>query len=50
MTIRGSFYTKAEYQELLYSGIFNLVSDTKQKRIKLLTPCIKKPKELWSGK
>ncbi|XP_033101512.1 DNA-directed RNA polymerase I subunit RPA1-like [Anneissia japonica] len=45
MTVRGRFYTRDQYQQL----IFNAMTD-KRGHVKLLPPAIIKPKELWSGK
>ncbi|XP_071952689.1 DNA-directed RNA polymerase I subunit RPA1-like [Antedon mediterranea] len=45
MTVRGRFYTKAQYQQL----VFNAMTD-KSGHVKLLRPAIIKPKQLWSGK
>lgn len=45
MTLRGSFYTKADYQQLVFQAL------SKHKgTIKLLPPTILKPVVLWSGK
>lgn len=45
MTIRGCFFTKAQYTELVYRGLTD-----KRGRIKLLPPAILKPEQLWTGK
>ncbi|XP_045594086.1 DNA-directed RNA polymerase I subunit RPA1 isoform X2 [Procambarus clarkii] len=45
LTMRGKFFSKEDYQQLVYTGL----SDHKE-RIKTLPPAIIKPKELWSGK
>ena len=45
LTIRGRFFTKGDYQELLYSSLSFLNA-----YIKTLPPAIIKPKKLWSGK
>ncbi|KAG0711590.1 DNA-directed RNA polymerase I subunit RPA1 [Chionoecetes opilio] len=45
ITMRGKFFNRADYQQLVYSGI----SDTKA-RIKTLPPTLLKPQQLWSGK
>nr|XP_042902443.1 DNA-directed RNA polymerase I subunit RPA1 isoform X2 [Parasteatoda tepidariorum] len=45
ITMRGRFFCKEDYHELLYSAMsFN------KKRLKLLPPTILKPQVLWSGK
>lgn len=38
-------FSRDEYQQLIYNGLID-----KSGRIKLLPPCILKPKRLWSGK
>lgn len=45
MTIRGCFFTRVQYTELVYRGLTD-----KQGRIKLLPPAILKPEQLWTGK
>ncbi|KAL2077653.1 hypothetical protein ACEWY4_027157 [Coilia grayii] len=45
MTIRGCFFTRDQYTELVYRGITDKVG-----RIKLLHPAILKPCPLWTGK
>ncbi|KAM3613299.1 uncharacterized protein V6R79_023616 [Siganus canaliculatus] len=45
MTIRGCFFTRNQYIELVYRGLTD-----KQGRIKLLPPAILKPQHLWTGK
>lgn len=45
MTIRGCFFTRVQYVELVYRGLTD-----KQGRIKLLPPAILKPQQLWTGK
>ncbi|XP_077434020.1 DNA-directed RNA polymerase I subunit RPA1 isoform X1 [Vanacampus margaritifer] len=45
MTIRGCFFTKDEYTELVYRGLTD-----KPGRIKLIQPAILKPQKLWTGK
>ncbi|KAM9833161.1 DNA-directed RNA polymerase I subunit RPA1 isoform 2-T2 [Syngnathus typhle] len=45
MTIRGSFFTRDQYTELVYRGLTD-----KQGRVKLLRPAILKPQKLWTGK
>ncbi|KAG7161070.1 DNA-directed RNA polymerase I subunit RPA1-like [Homarus americanus] len=45
LTMRGKFFAREDYQQLIYTGL----SDQSE-RIKLLPPAIIKPKKLWSGK
>ncbi|KAG8453360.1 hypothetical protein GDO86_000118, partial [Hymenochirus boettgeri] len=45
MTIRGCFFTREQYMELVYRGLTD-----KQGRVKTLPPAILKPCRLWSGK
>ncbi|KAK7895603.1 hypothetical protein WMY93_020928 [Mugilogobius chulae] len=45
MTIRGCFFTRDQYTELVYRGLTD-----KQGRVKLLPPAILKPHPLWTGK
>lgn len=45
MTIRGCFFTKDQYTELVYRGLTD-----KPGRVKLLPPAILKPQRLWTGK
>ncbi|XP_034545146.1 DNA-directed RNA polymerase I subunit RPA1 [Notolabrus celidotus] len=45
MTIRGCFFTRAQYTELVYRGLTD-----KPGRVKLLPPAILKPQPLWTGK
>ena len=45
MTIRGRFFSKAEYQQHVFSAL-----DDFPGRIKVLPPAILKPQQLWSGK
>lgn len=45
LTIRGQFFTKGDYQELLYGALSFL-----NKPLKLVPPAIQKPEMLWSGK
>uniref|UniRef100_A0A3B4EPZ8 DNA-directed RNA polymerase subunit n=1 Tax=Pundamilia nyererei TaxID=303518 RepID=A0A3B4EPZ8_9CICH len=45
MTIRGCFFTKDQYTELVYRGLTD-----KPGRVKLLPPAILKPQQLWTGK
>ncbi|KAM4708710.1 DNA-directed RNA polymerase I subunit RPA1 isoform 2-T2 [Discoglossus pictus] len=45
MTIRGCFFTREQYMELVYRGLTD-----KQGRVKTLPPAILKPYALWTGK
>nr|CAG4649915.1 EOG090X00BV [Sida crystallina] len=45
LTIRGRFFNRADYMQLVYAGLGKHCSDTK-----LLPPAIIKPVPLWSGK
>ncbi|XP_012587032.1 PREDICTED: DNA-directed RNA polymerase I subunit RPA1 isoform X2 [Condylura cristata] len=45
MTIRGCFFTREHYMELVYRGLIDKVG-----RVKLLPPAILKPYPLWTGK
>ncbi|XP_062281970.1 DNA-directed RNA polymerase I subunit RPA1 [Scomber scombrus] len=45
MTIRGCFFTRDQYHELVYRGLTD-----KPGRVKLLPPAIFKPQCLWTGK
>ena len=45
MTIRGCFFSKDQYTELVYRGLTDKVG-----RVKLLPPAIIKPHPLWTGK
>lgn len=45
MTIRGCFFTRDQYMELVYRGLTD-----KTGRVKTLPPAIMKPCKLWSGK
>ncbi|KAM4586026.1 LOW QUALITY PROTEIN: DNA-directed RNA polymerase I subunit RPA1 [Fundulus diaphanus] len=45
MTIRGCFFTKDQYTELVYRGLTDRAG-----RVKLLPPTILKPQQLWTGK
>uniref|UniRef100_A0A1A9WHW6 DNA-directed RNA polymerase subunit n=1 Tax=Glossina brevipalpis TaxID=37001 RepID=A0A1A9WHW6_9MUSC len=45
LSIRGRFFNREDYQQLVFQGLFNLKKD-----IKLLPPAIIKPLQLWSGK
>ncbi|XP_040191174.1 DNA-directed RNA polymerase I subunit RPA1 [Rana temporaria] len=45
MTIRGCFFTREQYMELVYRGLTD-----KSGRVKTLPPAILKPYKLWTGK
>ena len=45
MTLRGRFFERGEYQQLVYGALVDVPG-----RIKLLPPAISKPRLLWSGK
>jgi DNA-directed RNA polymerase I subunit RPA1 len=45
MTLRGRFFERGEYQQLVYGALVDLPG-----RIRLLPPAIRKPRLLWSGK
>lgn len=45
MSLRGAFFTKADYQQLVFQALAN-----RKGKIKLLPPTILKPVVLWSGK
>lgn len=45
LSMRGKFYNKADYHELVYQAL-----GYKAMHIKLLNPAMLKPKVLWSGK
>ncbi|KAM5228128.1 DNA-directed RNA polymerase I subunit RPA1 isoform 2-T2 [Ctenodactylus gundi] len=45
MTIRGCFFTREQYMELVYRGLTDKVG-----RVKLSPPAILKPFPLWTGK
>ncbi|CAH2048406.1 unnamed protein product, partial [Iphiclides podalirius] len=45
MSIRGAFFTKSDYQQLVFQALAN-----RKGEIKLLPPTILKPVMLWSGK
>uniref|UniRef100_A0A8C6DK03 DNA-directed RNA polymerase subunit n=1 Tax=Moschus moschiferus TaxID=68415 RepID=A0A8C6DK03_MOSMO len=45
MTIRGCFFTREQYMELVYRGLTDKVG-----RVKLFAPAILKPFPLWTGK
>ncbi|XP_043918265.1 DNA-directed RNA polymerase I subunit RPA1 [Protopterus annectens] len=45
MTIRGCFFTREEYMELVYRGLTD-----KKGRVKTVSPAIMKPCQLWTGK
>ncbi|XP_007952293.1 DNA-directed RNA polymerase I subunit RPA1 [Orycteropus afer afer] len=45
MTIRGCFFTREQYMELVYRGLTDKVG-----RVKIFPPAILKPFPLWTGK
>ncbi|MGH0173736.1 UNVERIFIED_CONTAM: hypothetical protein FKN15_066387 [Acipenser sinensis] len=45
MTIRGCFFTRDQYMELVYRGLTD-----KRGKVKMLPPAIVKPYPLWTGK
>uniref|UniRef100_A0A1A7WFT6 DNA-directed RNA polymerase subunit n=1 Tax=Iconisemion striatum TaxID=60296 RepID=A0A1A7WFT6_9TELE len=45
MTIRGCFFTRDQYTQLVYRGLTDKVG-----RVKLLPPAVLKPQHLWTGK
>ncbi|XP_041048418.1 DNA-directed RNA polymerase I subunit RPA1 [Carcharodon carcharias] len=45
MTIRGRFFTREQYMELVYRGLTD-----KKGRVKILQPAMIKPYPLWTGK
>ncbi|KNC79596.1 hypothetical protein SARC_08015 [Sphaeroforma arctica JP610] len=45
LTSRGTYLTKEQYQQLLYSAFPNVAC-----RIETVPPCVVKPRQLWSGK
>ncbi|XP_060699719.1 DNA-directed RNA polymerase I subunit RPA1 isoform X2 [Hemiscyllium ocellatum] len=45
MTIRGRFFTREQYMELVYRGLTD-----KKGRVKILQPAVLKPYPLWTGK
>uniref|UniRef100_A0A1A8BJ34 DNA-directed RNA polymerase subunit n=1 Tax=Nothobranchius kadleci TaxID=1051664 RepID=A0A1A8BJ34_NOTKA len=45
MTIRGCFFTRDQYTQLVYRGLTD-----KAGRVKLLPPAVFKPQRLWTGK
>ncbi|KAG0308698.1 hypothetical protein BGZ98_007169 [Dissophora globulifera] len=50
MTLRGSFFDRAEYQHLLYGALRPEVDNTGNGKILTLPPTIWKPVPLWTGK
>jgi DNA-directed RNA polymerase beta' subunit len=47
MTVRGAFFEKTDYHNLVINSIERFFGG---KRIKFLPPAIFKPKQLWTGK
>uniref|UniRef100_A0A8D0GCB4 DNA-directed RNA polymerase subunit n=1 Tax=Sphenodon punctatus TaxID=8508 RepID=A0A8D0GCB4_SPHPU len=45
MTIRGCFFTREQYMELVYRGLTD-----KKGRVKILPAAMMKPQQLWTGK
>ena len=45
MTLRGRFFSRGEYQQLVFGALNDFPG-----RIKLFPPAIQKPQQLWSGK
>jgi len=45
MTMRGSFFTRENYQQLLFGSLPDACTE-----ILTVPPCIMKPQALWSGK
>ncbi|KAG0254618.1 hypothetical protein DFQ27_006746 [Actinomortierella ambigua] len=50
MTLRGQFFTREEYQYLLYGALRPEVDHTGDGKILTVHPTIIKPVQLWSGK
>jgi len=50
MTKRDTFFTKGEFQQLLYSCLRPEDEHTSSERIVLVPPAIMKPRKLWTGK
>ncbi|KAI8987844.1 hypothetical protein BDF20DRAFT_814125 [Mycotypha africana] len=50
MTARDTFFTKDEYQQLLYGSLRPEVDGTGGGKIRTLPPTIFKPQALWTGK
>ncbi|KAJ9577716.1 hypothetical protein L9F63_005709, partial [Diploptera punctata] len=45
LSLRGNFFTREEYHQMVYQGLHSKLTD-----IELLPPAILKPKKLWTGK
>jgi len=45
LTVRGRMLNRMDYQQLVFQALSHVEGD-----IKLLPPCMLKPKLLWSGK
>jgi len=45
MTVRGRFFNRADYQQLVYGALIDFPGE-----IKIVPPAIWKPVPLWSGK
>ncbi|KAF9387865.1 hypothetical protein CPB97_001922 [Podila verticillata] len=50
MTIRGTFFSRSEYQHLLYGSLRPEIDGTGNGKILTLPPTIWKPVPLWTGK
>ncbi|KAF9582603.1 hypothetical protein BGW38_010985 [Lunasporangiospora selenospora] len=50
MTLRGTFFSRAEYQHLLYGALRPEIDNTGNGRIVTLPPTVWKPVPLWTGK
>lgn len=44
--MRIDLFDRSDYQQLVY----NAIGSNSRRKIRLLPPCIWKPKQLWSGK
>jgi DNA-directed RNA polymerase I subunit RPA1 len=50
ITMRDTFFTRYQFQQLLYVAIWNLFYDVPITRIEVVPPAILKPRQLWTGK
>lgn len=51
LTMKGAFFSKAEYHQLVYSSLKTMVEkEGVLRRIKTVPPCIMRPVKLWTGK
>ena len=48
LTVRGKFFEKGQYQQLINMSLIGVIGH--EKRIKVVSPAIVKPMSLWSGK